>query len=320
MITGGAGFIGSHLSERLLENGNEVIVLDNLSTGKKDNLKICFENKRFEFVKNDLNNQKKISCYLKNTQTVFHMAADPEVRTGFTNPEIAFQQNILNTYNLLENIRKSNVKQIIFASSSVVYGEPETIPTPESYGPLIPISIYGGSKLACEGLISAYCNNYGIKGTIVRFANVVGSRSRHGVIWDFIRKLKANNKKLEILGDGKQTKSYIHVKDCINGFLFAAKHTRKKVDFFNIGNNDKISVIEIGEIICNLMQVDKTKIVISGGTKDGRGWVGDVKNMHLDISKIRKLGWKPKLNSKETIEKSGLELIYEINNFDIQKD
>ena len=311
MVTGGAGFIGSHLTERLIKNGNDVVVLDNLSTGYKSNLKFCLEEKNFRLIMEDLKNQKEIFPYLKDIETVFHMAADPEVRTGFTNPELAYEQNVLNTYYLLENIRKSNVKQFVFASSSVVYGEPEVIPTAESYGPLIPISIYGGTKLACEGLVSAYCNNYGIMGTIVRFANVVGSRGRHGVIWDFIKKLKINKNQLEVLGNGKQTKSYIHVNDCIDGFLFSTSQTKKKVEVFNIGNIDKTNVLEIASIICKSMNLKKVDIVTSGGTTDGRGWIGDVKNMHLDISKLINLGWKPKLNSHSAIEQASLDLINE---------
>ena len=313
MITGGAGFIGSHLSEKLIKNGNDVVVLDNLSSGFKSNLKFSLDKKNFRLIIDDLKNKKETSSYLKDIETVFHMAADPEVRTGFANPELAYEQNILNTYNLLENIRKSKVKQIVFASSSVVYGEPDIIPTPESYGPLMPISIYGGTKLACEGLISAYCSNYGIKGTIVRFANVVGSRGRHGVTWDFIKKLKMNEKQLDVLGNGKQTKSYIHVNDCIDGFLFSANQKNENVDIFNIGNIDKTNVLEIASIITKSMNLKNVDIVTSGGTNDGRGWVGDVKKMQLDISKIINLGWKPKLNSNSAIEQAGIELINDSN-------
>lgn len=308
LVTGGAGFIGSHLTEKLIANDEDVSVLDNLSTGKKSNLTSCIDKKNFRLIIEDLKNQKQIQTYIKDIDTVFHMAADPEVRTGFSEPELAYEQNIQNTFNLLENIRKSNVKQIVFASSSVVYGEPKIIPTPESYGPLIPISIYGGTKLACEGLISSYCRNYGIKGTIVRFANVVGSRSRHGVTWDFIQKLKKNNKELKILGDGKQTKSYIHVSDCINGILFCLEKT-KQFEIFNLGNFDAINVIDIASIIFKTMKLDNVRISNSGGTEDGRGWIGDVKEMNLDIKKITDLGWKPKKNSIDSIEKTTEEII-----------
>ena len=311
MVTGGAGFIGSHLVEELIKENKEVTVLDNLSTGKKLNLSSCVQNKNFRLVVEDLKNQNQLTQHMKDIDTIFHMAADPEVRTGFSDPKLAYTQNIDNTYKLLENVRKSNVKQFVFASSSVVYGEAEIIPTPETFGPLLPISIYGGTKLACEGLISSYCNNYGIKGTIVRFANVVGSRARHGVIWDFIQKLRINEKELNVLGNGKQTKSYIHVKDCVKGLIFSSKNTKKNIDIFNLGNFDMINVMDIASIVLQTMNLKNTNIVTSGGTEDGRGWIGDVKQMNLDISKISNLGWNPKENSQASVERATLELYSE---------
>jgi len=309
MITGGAGFIGSHLTQKLINENNEVVVLDNLSTGNKLNLNSCIERKNFKLIVEDLKNQT--SDHLKEIDTVFHMAADPEVRTGFSDPKLAYEQNIQNTFELLENIRKRDIKQFVFASSSVVYGEPETIPTPETFGPLFPISIYGGTKLACEGLISSYCKNYGINGTIVRFANVVGSRARHGVIWDFIKKLKINQKELQVLGNGKQSKSYIHVNDCINGLLFSTKHTKKNIDVFNLGNHDMINVLDIASIVCKTMKLENVDIITSGGTDDGRGWIGDVREMNLDISKMCNLGWNPIENSQASVERATLELVSE---------
>ena len=311
MITGGAGFIGSHLTQKLIDENNEVVVLDNLSTGNKLNLNSLTEKKKLKLIVEDLRNNGKISSHFKDIDTVFHMAADPEVRTGFSDPKLAFEQNIQNTYELLENVRKSDIKQFVFASSSVVYGEPEIIPTPETFGPLLPISTYGGTKLACEGLISSYCNNYGIKGTIVRFANVVGSRARHGVIWDFINKLKKNENKLQVLGNGKQSKSYIHVNDCVNGLLFSAKHTEKKIDVFNLGNHDMINVLDIASIVCKTMKLKNVDIITSGGTDDGRGWIGDVREMNLDISKMCNLGWNPIKNSQASVERATLELVSE---------
>jgi UDP-glucose 4-epimerase len=308
MITGGAGFIGSHLTEELVNQHKDVTVLDNLSTGNKTNLDACFQKENFKLVIEDLKNQNQVFEHIKNIDTIFHMAADPEVRTGFLDPESAYEQNIKNTYQLLENIRKSNIERLVFASSSVVYGEPEIIPTPEEFGPLLPISIYGGAKLACEGLISSYCNNYGIKGTIIRFANVVGSKAKHGVIWDFIQKLKINENELSVLGNGKQTKSYIHVDDCVRGILFALKNTKKNIDVFNLGNNDMTNVLDIASIVCKTMKLKNVNIITSGGTKDGRGWIGDVKQMNLDISKMINLGWKPNKNSQESVEKAAFEL------------
>jgi len=309
LITGGAGFIGSHIAEKLILQGKEVTVIDNFSAGNIKNLNFCIDSKIFHLIKDDLNKPTKLLNSLKNISVVFHMAADPEVRTGYENPEITYRENIQNTFCLLENIRKSNVDKIVFASSSVVYGEPSVIPTPETYGPLLPISQYGGSKLACEALVSSYCNNYGIKGMIIRLANVIGARSTHGIIWDFINKLKKNNKVLHYLGDGKQTKSYIHVSDCVDGFLFCLNNFSKKIQVFNLGNDDKIDVLSIAKIVCRNMYLKNTKLVSKGGTKDGRGWIGDVKQMQLDISKLRDLGWSPRLSSKKAVDLASNELI-----------
>lgn len=312
LITGGAGFIGSHLAEKLSTLDIPVKILDNFSSGNLSNLEQLSSKKNIEIIKSDLNNLENIPDLLNGIKTVVHLAAYPEVRTGFEKPEIAFNENIKNTFNLLELIRKSNVEHMVFSSSSVVYGEPSLIPTPENYGPLLPISPYGGSKLACEGLISSYCYNYDIHGVMLRLANVIGSRSRHGVIWDFINKLKNNSDELEILGNGKQTKSYIHVSDCIEGFLFSLTNSKNKVDIFNIGNTDKIDVFEIGKIICDTMNLSKTKLKTEGGTSDGRGWIGDVILMLLDISKLSNLGWKPNLSSYESVKKSSKELFEEL--------
>jgi len=311
LVTGGAGFIGSHLTEKLLQS-YRVTVLDNLSTGNQDNLINCQDKKAFQLIVENLNEIKKLPHILQNIDTIFHLAAYPEVSTGFANPEKAYRENVDNTFQLLENIRKSNIRNFIFASSSVVYGEPNLIPTPETYGPLLPISVYGGSKLACEGLISSYCHNYGINCVMIRLANVIGSRSRHGVIWDFINKLNANQDKLEILGNGKQTKSYIHISDCIEGFVFCLSNINNGIEVYNLGNKDRVDVITIAKTVSNNMNLHNAKIIPSGGTKDGRGWIGDVKQMLLDISKLEKCGWHPRYSSVEAVDIASKELLKEI--------
>ena len=316
LVTGGAGFIGSHLVDKLIENKKHVIVIDNLSQGKIKNIQKHIGLENFEFHNEDISSKNNLK-YLENVNTVYHLAAYPEVRTGFDNPSLAFEENILKTFQLLEMIRVSNVEKIIFTSSSVVYGDSSIIPTPENFGPLKPISIYGGSKLACEGIISSYCNTYGIKGIIFRFANVIGSRSEHGVIWDFIHKIKENNEKLQVLGDGKQTKSYIHVNDCIEGLLISGNKTSENIQIFNLSNEDWIDVISIAKIVCKLMNVDDSIIELSGGTKDGRGWVGDVKKMRLGIDKIKSEGWDLSLNSEKAVKKACSEII---SNLKIKKN
>jgi len=307
LVTGGAGFIGSHIVDKLVNEGIEVTALDNLATGKLSNLSISENKKNFCFIKEDLNNTEGIKKSLKNIETVFHMAADPEVRTGFDNPESSYKENVRNTFFLLEEIRKSNVKKLIFASSSAVYGDATVLPTPENYGPLFPISAYGASKLACEAYVSSYCNNHGIQGIIIRPANVIGGRGRHGVTWDFINKLKKDSTKLEVLGDGKQTKSYIHISDGITG-IFTTLKSKNKVEVFNLGSQDKVEVITIAKIVCKNMNLEKTKIITTGGIEGGRGWVGDIRQAHLDITKLKNLGWSPKLSSTESVDLAAKEL------------
>ena len=208
LITGCAGFIGSHLAEKLVNLGFDVYVYDNLSSGKLENINHLLDRKNFRFVKEDLLQPKNLPKILNDCELVFHLAANPEVKISSTNPEIHFQQNLVSTYNLLECLRKNgNVKTLIFTSSSTVYGEAE-IPTPEEYSSLNPISIHGAVKLACEVLISAYTRNYGFKSIIYRLDNIVGPRSCHGVVVDFVKKLRENPEELEILGDGFQKKSY----------------------------------------------------------------------------------------------------------------
>lgn len=307
LVTGGAGFIGSHLVDRLISDGEFVRVLDNLSSGKISNLSNSINHKHHSFFKGDLGNVEFIKECLLDMKAVFHLAADPEVRSGSEFPERSFEQNIKNTFNLLEQIRKSNVDSIFFTSSSTVYGEPNVIPTPESYAPLLPISPYGASKLACEALISSYCYTYGIKGIIFRLANIIGRRSGHGVIFDFINKLKQNDQLLEILGNGKQSKSYLHVSDCIDCFLFCIEKQSQQADIFNVGNEDRIDVISIANIVSKSMHLKNVHFSLDGGIDDGRGWVGDVRKMQLDIINLKNQGWKPKFSTKQAVEISAKE-------------
>jgi len=309
LVTGGAGFIGSHIVERLISVGYETKVVDNLTAGRISNLSFCKENEKLSFEKMDLNDPIDFKKLLENVKTVFHLAADPEVRTGFDHPEKSFRENIQATFNLLEQFRKCDVEQILFTSTSTVYGEPNLIPTPENYGPCIPISPYGASKLAGEALISSYCHTYGINALIFRLANIVGSRSTHGVILDFINKLKGDNKRLEILGDGKQSKSYLHVRECVDAMLICLTKVNNKIEIFNVGNEDEIDVMSIGKIVCNRMNLENVEFVTSGGMSDGRGWIGDVKKMNLDISKLIKTGWSPHLSSSEAIDLTVKELL-----------
>lgn len=311
LVTGGAGFIGSHIVDKLTSNGIEVRGFDNLATGHISNLSRSIHKKTFTFIKGDLGNSKQIRKSLKDIKIVFHMAADPEVRTGFENPNSSYNENVKNTFYLLDEIRKSSVEKIVFASSSAVYGDATIFPTPEDYGPLLPISAYGASKLACEAYVSSYCNNYGIKGIIIRPANVIGGRGRHGVTWDFVNKLKKNPRSLEILGNGLQTKSYIHISDAIEG-IFTSLKTNKKIDIFNLGSQDSVKVIDIAKIVCKHSKIKDVKIFTVGGTDDGRGWIGDIKRAYLSIKNLKQLGWKPKLTSMQAVEVTSKEIIKEV--------
>jgi len=310
-VTGGAGFIGSHLVDALLTQGANVCVFDNLTAGTLQNFKQWRTNPNLNFIKGDLLNPTDLAKIEKtHFETIFHLAANPEVRIGLTNPHIHFQQNIVATHNLLESLRKTkNNPTIIFTSTSTVYGEPTKIPTPEDYAPLKPISTYGASKLACEALISAYAYTYDFKAIIYRLANIIGPRSKHGVIYDFIQKLNKNPKQLEILGDGTQNKSYLHVTDCIEAMLIGLEKTKNQVEIYNIGSEDQAPVTTIAQIVTQEMGLKNVKFTYTGGVDSGRGWKGDVKNMFLDTSKLKGLGWKPKLNSKQAITKAVKELM-----------
>ena len=326
LVTGGAGFMGSHVVDALIERGYDVVVIDNLSAGSLSFLEEHFGNKRFRFHRADLLNDP-LRNFFEGCDAVWHLAANPEVRIGAENPKIHIEQNVLATHKVLEEMRKAGIKTLVFTSTSTIYGEAEQIPTPENYGPLLPISLYGASKLACEALISAYCHTFGMNAVIYRFANVVGKRLRHGVIYDFIMKLKRNPNELEILGDGTQTKSYIYIDDCINAMFFGLKaiscenEERERgrsegneedeegiTRIFNIGTEDAVSVRRIAEIVCEELGL-KPRFKFTGGK---RGWKGDVRTMLLDASALRSLGWRPKFKSEEAVRRATQDLIAEI--------
>jgi len=300
-ITGGAGFIGSQLVDCLIKKG-QVIVYDNLSSGRKEFLAPHLKNKSFKFIKGDLLDKDFLAKSIKGSDFVFHLAANPDISLSDQKPELDFKQGTTATFNLLEAIAKHKIKKLAFASSSAIVGDPKITPTKEDYGPMAPISSYGASKLACEGLITAYANLYDIKVWIFRFANVIGPRLTHGVIYNFIRRLKKDDTKLEIMMDGTQKKSYIHTHDCIEGMLFCIKNSKESVNLFNLGTGDAIKLNEMAKILLNQMDLTgKTKFVYLGGE---RGWKGDIPRLTLDITKIKKLGWRPKYNSKQAVTRA----------------
>jgi UDP-glucose 4-epimerase len=300
LITGGAGFIGCHLLQRLLP-GNDVTVLDNFSSGKRENLEPYMEKPNFHLIDADLLSSGSLEEAAAGKDMVFHLAANPDVRLGASDSRIHLEQNVIATYNLLDAMRRAGAKKIAFTSTSTVYGEASEVPTPEDYGPLLPISLYGASKLACEALVSSYCHTFEMQSWIYRFANIVGERGTHGVIVDFIRKLRENPTELEILGSGRQKKSYLEVKDCVEAMLHCVNTSNELVNVFNIGSEDSIDVTEIADAVVREMGLSNVRYCYTGGT-DGRGWKGDVRVMQLSIERVMKTGWKPKTGSAGAIE------------------
>lgn len=311
LVTGAAGFIGSHLNDRLLDRGLHVMGFDNLSSGDMANLSHAMENSRFRFVRGDLLDFQATAHMLGECELVFHLAADSEARVGAENPDIHFKKNLQATMNLLEAMRKRGARtKLVFASTSTIYGEPSVIPTPEDYGPLLPISAYGATKLGCEALAASYTRLLPLQVVIFRFANVVGSRARHGVLYDFIMKLRKDPLWLEVLGEGTQTKSYLHVDDCVDAFLMALddRFWRNSVEVYNIGSEDQTNVLKIANIIIEAMGLNNVTIRTTGG----RAWPGDVIMMQLDISKIKRHGWRAGRNSEEAVRSAAEQLIREL--------
>jgi UDP-glucose 4-epimerase len=259
---------------------------------------------KITFVKGDCGDAATLDRLLRGTDSVWHLAANPDVRSGESNPDAHYDQNVRVTYVLLEAMRRAGVRHLVFTSTSTVYGKASVIPTPESYGPLLPISVYGACKLACEALIASYAGTFGMQAFLFRFANVVGPRSTHGVIFDFVRKLGSDPRKLEILGDGQQTKSYVAVADTVDGMVHAVRRTGAEpaggAHPYNIGSLDAIPVVRLAEVVEEALGV-KPRHVFTGGTADGAGWKGDVKMMGLDVSRLGKLGWTPKHSSEEAV-------------------
>ncbi|UCF08806.1 MAG: NAD-dependent epimerase/dehydratase family protein [Thermoplasmata archaeon] len=308
VVTGGAGFIGSNLVDRMVGLQNEVIVVDNLVSGKSEFLAESRDN--IQVVTADLMDPDALMPVLKDCDAIYHFAANPVVQITENQTRMHIDHNIILTYNVLEAMRKRDVGEMVFASTSTVYGEPTEIPTPEDYGPLIPLSLYAASKLACEALISAYCHTFGMSTVIYRFANVIGPRSTHGVTFDFINKLRGNPETLEILGrEPGTTKSYIHISDTVEGMIYAHEHCKDRVGIFNIGSEDYIDVRTIADIVCREMDLSEVKYHWTGGVDDGRGWKGDVRTMLLSIQKLKDLGWTPKYGSQEAVRLTARELV-----------
>ncbi len=299
LVTGGAGFIGSHAVDRLLAKDHEVTAFDSLSTGRRRWLTSHEGDPRFQFVEGDILDRQLLRQTMAGHHVVFHLAANTDIPSGYVQTRLDLDNCIIGTWNVLDAMRELGIDDLLFASSATVYGYPTVMPTPETYGPLLPQSHYGAAKLACEALISAFAHLYPIKAWIYRFGNVVGGRMGHGVVYDFIQKLRKNPRELEILGDGRQTKTFFLVEDCLEGIFWAYEHDRKRpVDIYNLGSPFTTTVTEIARIVCGELGLDGVTFRYAGGE---RGWPGDVPKVDFDTSKMDALGWRITKTSAEAV-------------------
>lgn len=300
-VTGGAGFIGSAIVDRLVSDGHRVTVYDDLSTGKEAFISQHFEDLNFKFVKADVLDFERLKREMEGHESVWHLAANPDIRKGTESTKVDLEQNTMATYNVLEAARRTGVKKVVFSSTSTIYGRAKVLPTPEDYGPCLPISLYGASKLACEGLISAYAELYGMNGWIYRFANIIGRRSTHGILYDLVEKLNRNPHELEVLGDGNQRKSYLLVDECVDAMMFGFKNAKDRLNYFNLGADDQITVRRIVEVLVEETELKDVELKYTGGES---GWAGDVPIFLLATKKMADLGWTPKQNSEEAIREA----------------
>lgn len=307
-VTGGAGFIASHLCARLLELGHEVTAYDNLHLGKEEFLKDCKTSSRFKFLRADLLDFERVEEEIKGAELVYHMAANSDISEGAKKTDVDLKLGTIATYNVLEAMRKRRVPKIIFASTSAIYGEADIKPTPEDYGPLLPISFYGASKLACEALMTAFSHNYDIQVWIYRFANIVGSHSTHGAIHDFVQRLRKDPARLSVLGNGTQKKSYLHVQDCIDGMIYGFENSKKPLQVFNLASRGVTEVKFIAEEVVRQMGLQSQ---IEFGLED-RGWRGDVPFTWLDGSQFQKLGWLPRNESNRAVSEAIKDILSEL--------
>jgi UDP-glucose 4-epimerase len=300
MVTGGAGFIGSHLVDELVRRGRDVVVYDNLSTGFLRHLAPATSSGRVQFVQGDILDSAKLAAAMEGASAVFHLAANADVRGGMKDTFVDLEQNVIGTHRVLEAMRTVGATEIIFTSSATVYGEPNRFPTPEDYAPL-QTSLYGASKLAAEAFVQAYGEYFGIRSFTFRFVSWIGERYSHGVVYDFVTKLRNNPTELEILGDGNQKKSYLHVEDGVRGIFLAWEEMAETKNVINLGHIEYMNVTDLADIVCEEMGLKNVSYRYTGGV---RGWLGDSPFVHLDISKISKAGFRPQINIEGGIRRT----------------
>ena len=289
LVTGGAGFIGSHVVDRLAADGAEVVVYDNFTTGSRRNLAAAAGRPGIRVVEADVLDLPRLTAALDGVDTVFHFQANADVRQGVGRTRVDLEQNTIATWNVLEAMRSAGARTLVFASSATVYGEPAVFPTPET-APLCQTSLYGASKLAGEAMIEAFSEYFGIRSLIFRFVSWIGPRYRHGVVADFVQKLQADPGRLAILGDGRQKKSYLHVDDGVAGIFLALERATGPKAVFNLGHDDGVTVMTVAELVADELGVRNVRLEPAGGS---RGWPGDSPLVQLDTGRMKALGWKP---------------------------
>lgn len=297
-VTGGAGFIGSNLVDRLLAAGEAVVVYDNFSSGQERFLEGASTHPLFTLVRGDVLDPDGLVSAMEGCDRVWHMAANADVRFGCDHPRRDLEQNTIATHNVLEAMRLTGVKEIAFASTGSVYGEPEIHPTPENAPFPVQTSLYAASKLAGEGLIQAYCEGFGFRGRIFRLVSILGERYTHGHVFDFCRSLLRDPERLRILGDGRQRKSYLYIGDCISAMLLVMEKTAGKVAIYNLGTDSCVTVDESAATICRRLGVNP----VFEHTGEERGWVGDAPFIWLDTTRVHSLGWRPRVDILDAVE------------------
>ncbi len=299
-VTGGAGFIGSHVVDLLVSAGCKVTVYDNLRSSTDNYIKDYITSKKITFYQKDLLDQSTLRKAMKGHDIIWHLGANTNIPDGFVKHRMDLENDAIATWNVLESMVQNNIKDILFSSTGAVYGERITGDFAETSGPLIPVSLYGAGKIASEAFISAYCNLFDIKAWIFRFGNVIGERTNHGIIYDFIHKLKKNQKVLKVLGTGKGEKNYFLAEECIHGMLYTYNNVRKGPFpiLVNLGTDSTSKIMKISKIIMEEMNLKNVKYAFTGTQK---GWPGDQPVVLLDTSKIHKLGWFAKKTSDQAV-------------------
>jgi UDP-glucose 4-epimerase len=297
LVTGGAGFIGSHVVDHLLSRGAEVVVVDNLSTGSRSNLAEHEGNAALSLVTADVLDADRLREAADGCDTVFHFQANADVRGGPERTRVDLEQNTIATWNVLEATRLAGAKTLVFASSATVYGEPDVFPTPESVA-LVQTSLYGASKAAGEAMAQAYSEYFGIRSLAFRFVSWTGPRYSHGVVFDFLSKLRRSPRELEVLGDGKQRKSYLDVRDGVAGIFTALERAQGRKQVFNLGHDDFLNVLDLAQIVIDELGLAGVALRTTGGE---RGWPGDSPVVHLDTVRMKALGWRPQVSIQDSI-------------------